>query len=259
MTEAIQQTQVPPSNLYKGFENARVVRTNRTISLINSTYYIREEGEAVQDFFDLNLRRHLERVKASGGNNLVLLDIGSGEGTMLAGLWDSPNSIKQSIQFLRENPDFKIKAIGLTDSPDEAHQGKEKYIPLNENPSNEVDGSITRQIDIRNYFWTLSERQGLSQFFERLNIDKVDLVYATEIFQYLPSDVFGEVINTVSGKLTSGGQLFCSRFSGVPFEFVDYSVDYEKDNQEKMNILNGERGVSIDFFSSGRQFRMTRE
>lgn len=257
MTEATSEKNIP-FNLYKGPENGRNIFTSRGIPLINSTYYIRKEGERIQDFFDLNLKKQLERVKASGGNNLVLLDIGSGEGTMLAGLWDNPNSIKQSIQFLRENPDFKIRAIGLTDSPDESHQGKEKYIPLNENPSDEVDGLITRRIDIRNYFWTLSEKQDLSTFFKRFNVDKVDLVYATEVFQYLPPGVFGKVIDTVSEKLNSGGQLFCSRFSDAPSEFVSYITD-GKDNQKKMAILKRENGVSVDFFANERQFRLTKE
>lgn len=257
MTEVISKN--IPSNLYKGPGDGRHICTSRGVPLINSTYYICKEGEGVQDFFDLNLKRQLERVKDSGGNNLVLLDIGSGEGKMLAGLWDNPNSIKQSIQFLKENPDFKIRAIGLTDSPDEDHQGKEKYIPLNENPSNEVDGLITRRIDIRNYFWTLSERQGLSDFLRRFNINKVDLVYATEVFQYLPHDVFGEVIDTVSEKLSSGGQLFCSRFSATPSSLSSYIADYSEDDQKKRAILERKKDVLIDFFSSGRQFRLTKK
>jgi predicted TPR repeat methyltransferase len=94
----------------------------------------------------------------------------------------------------------------------------------------------------------LSERQSLSEFLKWFNIDKVDLVYATEVFQYLPPDVFGEVINTVSKKLNLGGQLFCSRFSGVPSEVMSDNTNYDEDNREKVVILNRERGdVSVDF------------
>lgn len=215
-----------PTNLYKGPEGGKY--TCRGIDLINRTYYFFcKESEEMQDFFDSVLRKQLDRVKISGDNKLVLLDIGSGEGVMLAELLDNPDLLKQSRQFLRENPDFKIIAVGFTDSTDESNQGKEKPIIRSKSDSlSEEDLSVNQQIEIKNYFWSLSGRQNLSMFCDHIGLNKVDLVYATEVFQYLSPNVFNEVIDTVSKKLNSGGQLFCSRFSGVPPGFVPYTTKF---------------------------------
>jgi len=141
-----------PTNLYKGSEGPN--STERGIYLIHHLYnYSDKEGLVLNNFFDSNLKKHLERINTLGKDELVLIDIGSGEGMVLVDLLDQPNLTKESRQFLTKNPNIKITAIGLTDSPNALEQGKEKHIIRKfSNPLDEIDLLINKRIKIKNYF-----------------------------------------------------------------------------------------------------------
>ena len=173
--------------------------------------------------FDLILKAHLERVVKNGRNNLVFLDIGSGEGQLLNEV-SRGQDINESVKFITDNPRFKLTLIGLTDAPDSSHQGQKAHVYESQN----------NQILAINYFYSLHRTQPLSSFLNGINVYNIDLVFASECFQYLNSDVFKEVTNTASDRLVVGGQLIASGYYDVPSGFTPFGDKFNFINKKKL-------------------------
>jgi hypothetical protein len=200
------------TNLYLG--PVDIWATRRKIKNINELYLHPTN-------FDSILKTHLERVQKNGGKELIFLDIGSGEGCLLDNL-SKGQGVNQSIQFLSNNPDFKITAIGLTDAPDPSHQGQVAR----------TYESKDKQITAINYFYSLHRSQPLSSFLNGIGIDRVDLVFGIESFHYFNTTVFHEVIKTIIDYLSPEGQLICIRYYGNPPGFMPQQRGFNYQNSK---------------------------
>ena len=221
---AVERNPVFHTNLYHGPSGDYVTRRN--ISDINkNTLSLITERDKPFLTFDSILKSHLERIKKSGEKELFFLDIGTGEGYLLEDL-SKEKDVSQSLQFLSNNPDFKIIAIGLTDATDSLHQGQ---VVRNYESKN-------KQITAINYFYSLHRSQPLASFLnEVIKEEKLDLVFATECFQYLNTSVFLEVINTISNRLSIEGQLIASGYLDVPSGFMPHGGKFYFPNKNKLH------------------------
>lgn len=187
----------------------------RDISTIQDGFLwnITEKGNFTT--FDQLLLGHLERVAKTGGNSFTLLDVGNGNAGLYSDFLTNPDSAKASRDFLADHPDFKIKMVGLTDSPSPQNHNSPAPFDIDDSQLDKENKRINEQIEVDNRYWSLSRTQPLSQFFRENNIDKVDLALATESLRYLSVPVFKEVVLTVHNKLTEGGQFVVQGYGGA--------------------------------------------
>lgn len=196
------------TNLYLGPTDTRCHK--RGLLRISNEFLSSNFG--INDF-DSFLKNRLERVKQSNQHEFVLFDVGSSGGFFLSDLLSNQNQLQQSTQFLINNPDFKIIAIGLTDASSPEQHSKEK--PLNHTSDTENIG-----VQARNYYYSLHRSQPLSSFLDGTGIDRVDLSLGIESFLYFNPTVFKEVLETISSRLSSKGQIICTSYYGAPPGFI---------------------------------------
>lgn len=198
------------------------------------------EGKPVRfdDFFE----SQLQRLKEKGERELVFFDLGSGEGNLLSDLLTESPFFRKSRIFLINNPDFTIKAIGLTDAPTVGDFNKEKPL-ISSGTISDIGGLVNKRIDAHNYYWSLSVRQKLSDFLDNKNIDKLDLIYATESLGYFSPLLFKEVMETIVLRMKSGSKMVASSVStsnhlgfvnGKFDRFSDMSNDHQRSWKDLM-------------------------
>lgn len=204
---------------------------NRGVGQVETLF--RELGNS----FDSILTTRLEAAAQAGRSSVTVVDIGSGEGGMLRNFLTDPQVGEKSRSFLNQYPDFKLRMIGLTDSPDEAHHLTEKPLGEDESKLDDEARSINTRIDATNYYYSLTRLQTLDRFFQAQNIEFMDLALATASLRYLSPAVFEEVVKTAVGKLHPGGEFIATGFVGSHAGFAG-------SRNERLNVRNIPPGTS---------------
>jgi hypothetical protein len=95
---------------------------------------------------------------------------------------------------------------------------------------------INKRIDARNYYWSLSGRQKLSDFLDVRDVPKLDLVYATHSLMYFHPLLFREVMETIVSRMNPGAQMVCLPIiGGDPGGFMNGGFDNRSDVQSSGN------------------------
>jgi hypothetical protein len=163
--------------------------------------------------FDERLCEQLERVQAEGRSELILLDIGSGDGGLFRKFLERPWENNLSRGFMYDNPNFRIRMVGMTDSPSPEAINTQKSVVPNETGLDDDDLDINRRIKVENIYWSLTRTQTLADFLQANQVGSVDLVTATESLRYLSVPVFTEVVRTTWDRLSPGGQFVAQGLS----------------------------------------------
>lgn len=195
--------------------------TGRGIDEIDRSFLFRIDREGQPATFDVILLSHLERVRAAGRNELTLIDIGSGKGSLLAGILSETNSVKKSREFLADNPDFALRVRGLTDSPSPDKHNKETELAVDEESLSPGDREVNKQIDAQNIHWSLTRNQTLNAFCASHGVENIDLAMATESLMYLPLPIFREVLEATLARMKPGAQLITTAIAGAPPGFAE--------------------------------------
>jgi len=155
--------------------------------------------------FDSFLVEQLHLVFQAGRSEATFLDIGSGEGGLFISFLTDPNEGKESKAFLKDHLGFKLRMVGLTDSPSLETHLREKPVELGE-PADEESERLREQVIFSNVHYSLARTQTLEDFLGLQGIETIDLAFATQSLRYLGPRVFEEVIKTTAARLPKGGK-----------------------------------------------------
>jgi hypothetical protein len=195
--------------------------TGRGIDEIDRSFLFRIDREGQPATFDVILLSHLERVKSEGRNEFTLIDIGSGKGSLLAGILSETKSVQRSRKFFADNPDFMLRIRGLTDSPSPDKHNKETELAVDEESLTIDDREVNRRIDAQNIHWSLTRNQTLNAFCTTHGVENIDLAMATESLMYLPLPIFREVLEATLARMKPGAQLITTAIAGAPPGFAE--------------------------------------
>lgn len=155
----------------------------------------------------------IEKAIDLGRSEVVIVDIGSGEGNLL---WQTRNIVEDLPELkrvLRDNSDFKIRIVGLTDAVSEDNFSEETTVSKNKQPAEET------QIEAHNYHYTLTVKQDLGTFLREKQIEQVDLFFATWSTTYLGPKTFAGVVNDIVDFLVDGGRAYISAYAEDPMGY----------------------------------------
>lgn len=184
--------------LYHGPEDKRM---RRDIALVNDE--LRGSGKKFDDF----LVEQLNLAFDSGRPEAVLLDIGSGTGELFASFIQDHSMGKRSRAFLATHPDFKVRMIGLTDSPTPDRHLTQMPVEVLDGMLKDESKRLQEQVEIKNVYYSLARGQSLSGFLKTQGVETIDLALATQSLRYLGPKVFEEVLQTVVSMMPKGGKL----------------------------------------------------
>jgi len=196
----------PPEKVFatRYFGSKRRIYTARGVREVESVF--RRPGE-----FDNILHGQLESALQAGRSEIVVLDIGSGEGELFADFLRNPKVGKKSRAFLGAHPEFKVRMLGLTDSPNTESHLRGKPVNVNENKLDDESKRLKReQLEIKNVYYTLTRTKTLAKFLQAQNVDTVDFALATCSLMYFSPKVYEEVLQTTVGRMSRGGKFVAS-------------------------------------------------
>ena len=182
--------------------------------------------------FDHVLHGQLELALQAGRSEVVVLDIGSGEGELFADFLRNPKVGKKSRAFLGAHPEFKVRMLGLTDSPDAESHLREKPVNINEDKlDNESKRLKEEQLEIKNVYYTLTRTQTLEKFLQAQGVETVDFALATCSLMCFSPKVYEEVLQTTVAKMRKGGKFVASLiapsiYDTFPTSYVDSLTTY---------------------------------
>ncbi len=171
---------------------------------------ITETGESVDSLM-------LDRLKdavVNGRSEVTVIDIGSGDGFMMKDLKEYNLQSLKLKAFLVDNPGLRLNVIGLTDSQEPNLQDTEKPIAIDYSKIDSLNQAINQQINVKNFYYTLSRTQSLEAFLDSHGINTVDLAFAIESLRYLGPKVFEEVVSTTISRIPQGGRFVGTGFTG---------------------------------------------
>jgi hypothetical protein len=190
------------AGLYHGPDDERMRR-----SVLGINGELAPTGREFDDF----LVEQMELAFQAGRQQAVFLDIGSGTGELFASVLENLNMVRQSRAFLESHPRFKLRMIGLTDSPTPEDHLKKMPVEVLEAKLGDSSKRINReQIMVSNIFYSLARTQTLDAFLQLQGVEAIDLAMATQSLRYLGPKVFEEVLSTAVSKLPEGGKFIAT-------------------------------------------------
>lgn len=161
------------------------------------------------------LSKQLLLARDRGENQITVVDIGCGEGTLLNDFLNhqvkSYNSIARTTprtqRYLRENPEMHIQMIGLTDAASEDSHLTSQDIPIL--PHNYSSG-INAEAKIVDF--SLTKDQTYADFLQSQNITSVNLTLATFSMGFFHPFLFRDTLETIVTSLCEGGVLIAVEY-----------------------------------------------
>lgn len=147
-------------------------------------------------------------------NEIIGLDIGSGNFRWAASVLAWRGIAPQARAFLGAHPDFRINLLGLTDSPSVAAHLQELPVKVSPFALTTKDKLINERIRARNIAYTLTASQTLEQFLQHQGINEIDFILAVNSLRFLSPNVFKEVVYTGVKSLRTGGRFIAYYFTG---------------------------------------------
>jgi len=155
--------------------------------------------------FDKLVSAQVEKTIGSQRDKVVVVDLGSGDGTLFYDAINdqvSGSEMTRTRELLSQNPNMKVRMVGLDDAPSEE-------VFLKGISIQDYDGCHTfSQVTAENVYYSLTRNQTLGKFLESLKIPKVDLILGTSFFQSLEPVLFEQVLRDAVKALRSGGVLY---------------------------------------------------
>ncbi|MEO8581796.1 MAG: hypothetical protein ABI425_04475 [Patescibacteria group bacterium] len=165
------------------------------------------------------INQQIERAIENDQKNITILDIGSGPtGQLLTEIATVAElSLPKTKALLSAHPELTIRCTGLTDA-----QSIDTFFQATQLQSSETDTQVTAQ----NIEYTLTAKQTLEKFLEKLDVDHAELVLATFSLTYMGPKVFEQTVRTVISKLSQGGT----------FAVAGYAEDHPAIQRDSMGM-----------------------
>ena len=170
--------------------------------------------------FDNLVETSIQNAVQQGKSTVVIFDLGCGQANLFRE-YLSTNPDRPSLRLLSENPNLKLKLIGLTDANDEnpalVHQ--DLIDPKNQN--SQIEAFVSP--------FTITASQNIQDYFQKEGITDIDICTASYSLQYLPPKTFDRTVHQVIDHLAVGGRFIAISYTaGIP-GYIDHEVAFDPD------------------------------
>lgn len=169
---------------------------------------------------------------------ITIVDIGCGKRShLLDGIMHDPNACPDARTYMGSNIDISLNLVGLTDCEEKEDFGR----PL-------VQESVwtpDMRAEHKAIAYTLTPFQEISQFYERVGIERLDVAFATWSLAYLSPTTFAEVVNSTIRRLMPGGVFIAAGYNDT---VSGHGFTYHPEN-DILHFSNRQNIVWEKFFS----------
>ena len=194
----------PETKVYRG--PMREIRLTRDIEQCEMFWPL-ESNEGL----DAILAKQISLASRRQEDTVTVVDIGSGMGGLINNVVDDlqvnlsrTSVLPQSATALSQNPDIRLRMIGLTDARSE-----------NEFSRRVASDTGNPQVSGTNVLYSLTKDQTFADFLKSQDISKIHLALGTWSFAYFHPFLFRDTIRTTIHSLTPQGELVVGVYNNV--------------------------------------------
>ncbi len=165
---------------------------------------------------DSIITKQLRRAARKGRDNVVVVDLGGGDGEFTRQFLSDPTVSSQTRNRLR-GKDESVILYSITDAQKESdHLLRQPITPRIKRLADPIDEKM-RGVQVN---YSVTTRQPVADLLKELQVKGIDLAVASNFMSYLRVPVFKAVTEDVIGALRPGGQFLVFGYAGVTGEML---------------------------------------